>query len=53
MGAGDKVQVIKRKGKVVHDDFTSFERVGAAWGKDVFPGALGAKCNIWAAAAGG
>ncbi len=51
MGGGMKVQVIKDKvtGKVLHDDFTPFEKIGERWGKDVFPGALQAKCNKWSA----
>jgi hypothetical protein len=45
MGAGDKLQVIKRGGKVLHDDFEPFERIGRRWGQDLLP----AKCNTWSA----
>ncbi|MBD2517856.1 hypothetical protein H6G93_23330 [Nostoc sp. FACHB-973] len=48
MGGGDKLQVIKRAGKIVHDDFQPFERIAEQWGKDIFPGAL-AHCNKWSA----
>jgi hypothetical protein len=49
MGGGMKVQVIKdAAGKVLHDDFKPFERIGERWGKDVFPGGA-AKCNTWTA----
>ncbi|MFW6869232.1 hypothetical protein ACOACQ_17725 [Nocardioides sp. CPCC 206347] len=49
MGGGMKVQVVKDKaGKVLHDDFKPFERIGERWGKDFFPGALQAK-NVWSA----
>jgi hypothetical protein len=49
MGAGDKVQVIKRGGEVKHDDFTPFERIGERWGNDVFSTDKLKKCNIWSA----
>jgi hypothetical protein len=45
MGAGDKLQVIKRGGKVLHDDFEPFERIAKRWGQDLLP----AKCNTWTA----
>ncbi len=48
MGAGNKVQVIKRAGKVIHDDFRPFEHIAEYWGKDIFPGEL-AHCNKWSA----
>jgi hypothetical protein len=48
MGAGNKLQVLKRGGEVKHDDFAPFARIAELWGKDVFPGAL-AKCNKWSA----
>jgi hypothetical protein len=49
MGGGDAVQVIKRSGKVFHDDFVPWEKIGERYGKDMFPGALAAKCNSWSA----
>lgn len=49
MGGGNQLQVIKRGGKVIHDDFAAFEKIGERWGKDIFPGALAAKCNVWSA----
>jgi hypothetical protein len=49
MGAGSKLQVIKRGGKIRHDDFTPFERIAERWGRDIFPGAIAAKCNKWSA----
>jgi hypothetical protein len=48
MGAGDQLQVIKRAGKVLHDDFLPFERIGERWSKYLLPGAL-AKSNKWSA----
>jgi hypothetical protein len=48
MGAGNKLQVLKRGGEVKHDDFAPFARIAEVWGKDAFPGAL-AKCNKWSA----
>jgi hypothetical protein len=50
MGGGNVVQVIKRKGKVFHDDFVPFERIGERYGRDMLPGALAAKCNTWTSA---
>ena len=48
MGAGNMLQVIKRHGKVVHDDFEPFERIAKRWGQDLLTGGL-AKCNSWSA----
>jgi len=48
MGAGAKLQVIKRAGKVLHDDFIPFEHIAEQWAKDVFPGAL-SHCKKWSA----
>jgi len=48
MGAGNLLQVIKRSGKVVHDDFQPFEQIAKRWGDDLLTGAL-AKCNVWSA----
>jgi hypothetical protein len=49
MGGGMKVQslgsVSKRTGG--HDDLAPFEKIAERWGKDVFPAALQAKCNVW------
>jgi hypothetical protein len=47
MGAGNKVQIIARGGKIKHDDMQPWETIGARCGKDVFKGALEATCNKW------
>jgi len=46
MGAGDQLQVIKRGGKIVHDDFLPFKRIAKLWGSVVFPDEL-SECNKW------
>lgn len=48
MGRGDKLQVLKTRGKVVHDDFEPFERIAQRWGRDAATGAA-ARCNTWSA----
>lgn len=48
MGAGHQLQVVKIDGKVTHDDFEAFERIGERWGQEIFPGSL-VKCNKWSA----
>ncbi len=30
-----------------HDDLESFEKIGERWGRDIWPGLLGAGCNTW------
>jgi hypothetical protein len=48
MGAGNMLQVIRRHGKVVHDDFEPFEQIAKRWGQDLLTGGL-AQCNVWSA----
>jgi hypothetical protein len=48
MGGGNMLQVIRRHGKVVHDDFEPFEQIAKRWGQDLLTGGL-AKCNTWSA----
>ncbi|PZS33950.1 MAG: hypothetical protein DLM59_05680, partial [Pseudonocardiales bacterium] len=48
MGAGNLLQVIRRGGKVVHDDFGPFEAIAKTWGDEKLTGAL-APCNTWSA----
>ena len=48
MGAGHKMTVVKRKGKIVHNTFQPFLDIATRWGQDVFPAAL-AKHNKWSA----
>ncbi|HEX2746114.1 MAG TPA: hypothetical protein VHN16_17175 [Streptosporangiaceae bacterium] len=48
MGAGDLLQVLKRGGAVIHDDFLPFERIAERWGRDV-AAPRQAGCNVWTA----
>lgn len=48
MGAGNMIQVMRRNGKVVHDDFAPFEAIAKTWGTDKLTGPLAA-CNTWSA----
>jgi hypothetical protein len=48
MGAGGLLQVVKRNGKVVHDDFAPFEAIAKTWGNEHLTGAM-ARFNTWSA----
>lgn len=41
------VTVGEGKGAHVHDNLVPFEKIGEAWGKEVFPPALAAKLSVW------
>lgn len=50
MGGGmslNPVAIGSGKGAHVHDNLVPFEKIGEAWGREVFPGPLAAKLSVW------
>lgn len=46
MGAGHKMKVVQRGGKIRHNDFAPFIQIAERWGRDILPGSLASK-NQW------